>query len=235
MDANLLKLLSEVCIRFGGFRRFDHISLETVLKAYNRKRAGQFPAVPQYVAAHEMGHALVAIDRGIRVKYATIDLQRNEAIEGPQVAFERGAHGDMDLVYAAGVAGLMFAINLDNENTGQDWFQSLYENAQWGSESDFEQYLDDKGFRRGAGAESYFAVSVMECLRIIGENEGFFCRGRESLSINKFHCGYNLVKLRDGEPINIDYDRVSLREARYTQRFRYVWTSIDRPGHGFMD
>ncbi len=167
----------------GGF-----LPLSVHYLNYNRGLEGQFPQTASYKAAHEMGHATIAMAKGKRVRFATIGIEGHGEIIHPQVCTDR-LNDQSSLFYAAGVAGLIVGINHDNMHKEKFLSPDLYATAQWAAADDFSQFLNHSNLNFGSKAEQAFYDKVRAAIDIICIRSEFFRAGRSALSRSNFSAG----------------------------------------------
>lgn len=142
-------------------------------------------------AAHEAGHAFIAMENNFRIKYGSI-VEIGEYIP-ISVSISEPPELDTQIFRAGGIAGVLYFKNTMANRHPSEININTYLEAQVGSSFDFHEFIIRERFRSTGKAEVKFYALVRECLKTIVNNPEGFRNIMTYLTEQQFACGINIA------------------------------------------
>lgn len=171
----------------------------------------------QQAAAHEAGHALIALEDNHRIIYASIVDMHKERNFGKQVYIKTGKNAA--LFQSGGAAGLIYYNLAVSKISIKELDFEQYNRGQVGTAIDYEKFLAESRDVPSAWYELAFCMKVMQSLLIIERDAVAFSALVEHLSNEKVLSGSNIKLVKARKPIdkNINEEFTS----RFAKNGRY--------------
>ncbi|WP_375454357.1 hypothetical protein [uncultured Methylobacterium sp.] len=177
-------------------------------------------------AAHEVGHALIALEQQHRILYASIEDFYDGKRFGKQVLIR--TQGSSTFFQSGGVAGSIYFYLLENNKTLNNLSFDDYLQNQIGSSIDYQQFINQTSEISNNFHELAFCLKVM---RSIENNSKAFIDLVNALSQSKILSGSNVRLIKEGNAMDHAANKEMIFRYSRKGRIHSSHTSINEPNN----